>query len=437
MDNFIAADAEDGGSQDLARFRVHQDLHEALRFTLFDRAADFRHGALTHQRLSAALADFRLGHACPAKRRVDVERVRCDAIAHLTRIVVEQIGGDDFEVVVGRVREPASAVAIAEGPDARHVGPKLIVYHDVPLWIRGDAGFVQAQVVGVRAASHSEQHMRTADPGRFAGAIDAGDDLFSALREADAFCVQPNGDAFLLQDVLDGRRHVFIFTVDQARSHFEDGDLAAKTPVHLPELQTDVAAAHDDQMFRQEVDIHHGTVGEIGNLADPRQVGDDGAAAHVDEKSLGAEPFGADAHFPRRLEADVAFVHGAVRRALEKAFDPDSRLSGDGVLAGFDPLHVDAHVAADGHAEIGCPPRHVRGVRAGDHGLGGYAARVDAGAAEQLALGDRYLHPRCRQAFGQGGAGLPGADDDCVVGSHSWSISAFTINFTNSGKVTR
>ena len=65
-------------------------------------------------------------------------------------------------------------------------------------------------------------------------------------------------------------------------------------------------------------------------------------------------------------------------------------------------------------AEIGGAPGHVGGVGAGHQRLGRHAAGVDAGAAEQLALDERDLHPRAVSRPASGGAGLAGADDDGV-----------------------
>ena len=62
--------------------------------------------------------------------------------------------------------------------------------------------------------------------------------------------------------------------------------------------------------------------------------------------------------------------------------------------------------------------RHVGGISAGYHGLGGYASGVDASAAEQGALDDRDLHARSCQTARQGGAGLSCADDDGIEPGH-------------------
>ena len=67
---------------------------------------------------------------------------------------------------------------------------------------------------------------------------------------------------------------------------------------------------------------------------------------------------------------------------------------------------------------VGRAPRDVRGVGAGDQRLGGHAAGVHAGAAEQLALDERDRHAGGRQAARQRRTRLAGADDDGVEAPH-------------------
>ena len=50
---------------------------------------------------------------------------------------------------------------------------------------------------------------------------------------------------------------------DDARRHLDDGDAAAEAPVHLREFESDVAAADDDQVLRQEIDVHHAGARQI------------------------------------------------------------------------------------------------------------------------------------------------------------------------------
>ena len=90
----------------------------------------------------------------------------------------------------------------------------------------------------------------------------------SALVEAQALRVEPEGDAFAFEHRLDRGRHLLVLAGDDARRHLDDGDAAAEAPVHLRELEADVAAADDDQVLGQEIDVHHARAGEERNVAD-------------------------------------------------------------------------------------------------------------------------------------------------------------------------
>ncbi len=104
---------------------------------------------------------------------------------------------------------------------------------------------------------------------------------------------------------------------------FDDGDFAAEAAVHLSELDADVAAADDDEMFREEVDLEHGGVVEVLDLIDAGEVGDGGAAAYVEEDLRGFEEvFGiADSYRCGGFEFCVAGVDGAVGHGAEAVLD--------------------------------------------------------------------------------------------------------------------
>ena len=61
--------------------------------------------------------------------------------------MVQQIGGDDLVVVVGRVGKRSSPVAITEGVEARHIGLELIIHLYVTALIHRDAGVFQTKVI--------------------------------------------------------------------------------------------------------------------------------------------------------------------------------------------------------------------------------------------------------------------------------------------------
>ena len=89
-------------------------------------------------------ARLRLGHADAAERRIDVERVAQNAVAHAPPLAVQEIRGDDLEVVIGRVGEGAAAIAVAKRPDTGRAGAQFVIDGDIAAWVDVNTGHVKA-----------------------------------------------------------------------------------------------------------------------------------------------------------------------------------------------------------------------------------------------------------------------------------------------------
>jgi len=149
----------------------------------------------------------------------------------------------------------------------------------------------------------------------------------------------------------------------------------------------------------------------------------DAAVAHAaaqGARRLTSWVFGADADDTCGFEACMALIDRAVFHVLEPLLESDAGRCGYGVLSLFDPPHIHAHRAraGDRDSELRGAARHMRCVGTRHHGLGGGAAGVDAGAAEELAFHDGDLHSGGGEALGQRGPGLSRADDDGVKWCH-------------------
>src|SRR5437899_162463 len=105
--------------------------------------------------------------------------------------------------------------------------------------------------------------------------------------------------------------------MNQPGTHLDDRDLAAETPVHLRELETDIAASDDDQVGGEEIHIHHGGVGQILYLVEAGHAGDYRPPSYINENPLRGEPLGAHAHFEGSFEAGGALIYRAVLHALQ------------------------------------------------------------------------------------------------------------------------
>src|SRR5690242_10846633 len=113
--------------------------------------------------------------------------------------------------------------------------------------------------------------------------------------------------------------------LNEARSFFYDGDLAAEAPVHLAEFEADVAAADDEQVRRQEIHVHHAAVGEVRDLVEAGHVGDDGPSADIDVDARGGENLVVYGNFIRGFEARLALMYSAVVEAPDPLFDAGAR----------------------------------------------------------------------------------------------------------------
>ena len=181
----------------------------------------------------------------------------------------------------------AFAIAVTQRPDARNIGAQLIVHLDIAGFIGFHAGFVQSQVAGVRHASDCKQQVGSDYLPARIGTVQADSDAVAFLMRGHAFRVQAEQDAFSFEDLLYCLGNIFILARDEARAFLNDGDVGSKAAVHLAELQADVAAADNNQMFRQKIHPHHGRVGKIGHLIQAGHRRHERSSARVDENLIG------------------------------------------------------------------------------------------------------------------------------------------------------
>src|SRR5262249_17262473 len=148
------------------------------------------------------------------------------------------------------------------------VGAQLIVHLDISARVGGNAGLVEAKVVGVRPPADREQHVRSDDLSRLPVRLNPYGDGASLLLHTDDLAVYAHVDAFLAEEIGDGVRDVLVLACDQPRRKLDDRHLAAETTVRLRKFNADVASSQDDQMPRQKIDVHHRAVGQVGNLVE-------------------------------------------------------------------------------------------------------------------------------------------------------------------------
>ena len=205
---------------------------------------------------------------------------------------------------------------------------------------------------------------------------------------------------------------------NEPRRHFDDRYPAAKAAIHLAEFEADIAAADNDQMVRQKIDIHHRRIRQVGRFVYAGHWRHHRPAADINKDPSGMQPLAGDFHCLRRREPGVAAVERDVGGVFEGRGKPVSRRRHNRIHARFHPPHVDADVTPDHHTILRGAPRDPGGIGARYQGLGRGAAGIDASAADEMALNDSHLHPGPGKAERQRWSGLAGADDDRVEVGH-------------------
>ena len=243
-------------------------------------------------------------------------------------------------------------------------------------------------------------------------------------RERDALRARAYVDAFALDDVADRVRDVFILARNQPLRHLDDGDLGAEAAIDLREFESDVAAAHHDEMTRHRVQLKDGRVRQERHALDAGEVGDTRASADVDEDARRRQDLITDTDRRWRFKACVAHEDRAPLERAEAALDAIARVGDNGLCAGLHGGHVDARRIVEHDAVIRGAAGEVRGIRARHQRFGRCASGVDAGAAEQFALDEGDGHAGAAQPVRQRGARLPRADDDGVERGHRSTPSA-------------
>src|ERR1700722_4857744 len=100
MEGLVASHAKNSAAEDRVRVAVDHDFHEPFRLAFLDRTADAGHWPPAYADRVAFGPGFGLGQADPAERRVDVERVNGDAVAHFALGSVEPVRPGDLEISV-------------------------------------------------------------------------------------------------------------------------------------------------------------------------------------------------------------------------------------------------------------------------------------------------------------------------------------------------
>jgi len=310
--------------------------------------------------------------------------------------------------------EGTLAVAVTECPHPRICRAQPFVDLDITALVDGNAGRVQREIVGVRHAADGEQQMRAPLARRPCLAAHADRHAIGLLSHADALRAETQRDALLAQEFLNLQRDVLVLTRDNAGSRLHHRHTAAEASEHLREFQTDVAATNDDEVRRDDVEVHHRDVRQVGNLIHPRYGGFRGTTADIEKDAVRLQSLQADRKLRSPDEASMPRIDGDAFQSCHPLLDAAARVTDDLVLARLHALHVHARPGVQHDAIVDRSCGCACGIRAGDHRFGRRAAVVDARPAEPVLFDDCDAPACSGKPRGEGGTGLPGADDDRV-----------------------
>ena len=132
-------------------------------------------------------------------------------------------------------------------------------------------------------------------------------------------------DAFGGEKLRDRRGNVLVLARQQPRRHFDHGHLAAEPAKHLGELEPDIAAADDDKMRRNKIEIEQRAVVEVLDLVEAGNRRRHGTPADIDEDSIGVKHLAIDPHLARRSEPRVTLVDRAALVAAQPLLEAVAR----------------------------------------------------------------------------------------------------------------
>ena len=184
-------------------------------------------------------------------------------------------------------------------------------------------------------------------------------------------------------------RDIGILARKERLGPLDDRDPAAEPAEHLGELAADVAAAEDDEVFRQSVELLDRLAVQRPRLDEPGQRRQGRPGAGVDEHLVGG-------HFPHPAVPEPDFQGarpGEAGRtdqqrhpgAVEVGLVAPDHLGDHGPLPIADPDRV-SPVERHADAERGRPPGQFGHLGGLDHRLGRDAGDVDASAADHPLL---------------------------------------------------
>ena len=322
---------------------------------------------------------------------------------------------------VGELRQAGDDVA--DGVDAGLGG--LLGFVDLDeAAIELDFRLLDADAFGARCAADGDEDFLSFFLDGLAGGGGPGDfDAGGRLLDLLDFAAGVDVDAALFEEACEFLGYFFVFGRHDARQEFNNRDFGSVAAEDRGELDADCAGADDEEGFRYLGDGENFDVGEDAVVGREAKDGFGGGAGGQDDVlglelapgAVGGEGEGVEAAFGRAGErgesgddGDLVFLHQK-SEALGVLVD-------DGGFALEDVVPVELRGGDVVDAELGGVLEVVPDFCVEEQGLGGDAADVEAGAAEDAVfLNECNFEAELSAANGRGVAGGAAADDGDVV----------------------
>ena len=199
-------------------------------------------------------------------------------------------------------------------------------------------------------------------------------------------------NAFAREDPPDFLRSVRVLPAHQLRADLDHGHFGAEAAIGLRQFEAGIAAADDDQMGGQNVELERFDMGERLRGLETGNVGNSGMRPHIDENLGPGQRTHApvvQAHFERLRRDEAPVPHDQFGAAFLVVLQMRGDEPVDHVPLALANLH---HVDLDRaryHAELSAVAGEMRCLGAMNFILARKARDVGAGAADPFALDNR------------------------------------------------
>src|SRR5262249_14080151 len=197
---------------------------------------------------------------------------------------------DDPAVVDRGVREVWGSGAFPDRPDIWRGRLEAVVDTHVAASVDLDVGLLETDPGRVGCTPDSDEDVAALDPLLAGcGAHQDRDVLSRSAVHTERLGSEETFDAFRAQDPLHFPGNLGIFPVEKLRIALDDRDAAAEATVGLAEVETDIAPAEHDEVWRDMIELQRCDAGQRVGCVQAGTVGHHRARADVEEALVGLE----------------------------------------------------------------------------------------------------------------------------------------------------